>query len=167
MKPVRVVALCVVLVFAFCNLAGQQAAPAASAKPDIYNPDLNAKIAISDAVAKAKAENKHVLMMFGANWCQWCHRLHELLNGNKAIKAVLDKKFVFVLIDIGEKKDKLINVDLQKLYRINDFGYPALVVLNGEGELMCAQSSGTLEKGQGHDADKVLSFLKAEAPQGK
>jgi len=39
-----------------------------SKKPDLYNPQADAKKEIADAVKKAKAENKHVLIQVGGNW---------------------------------------------------------------------------------------------------
>ena len=34
---------------------------------------------IADALTVAASGNKHVLLQFGASWCPWCHRLHDLL----------------------------------------------------------------------------------------
>jgi hypothetical protein len=51
-----------------------------------------------------------------------------------------------------------------KKYRVEGFGYPALAVIGKNGDLLCAQSTGVLEKGNGHDPIKVLSFLRAQAP---
>jgi len=37
-------------------------------KPKLYDPMVDARSEISDAVKKAKAENKHVLLQVGGNW---------------------------------------------------------------------------------------------------
>jgi hypothetical protein len=66
------------------------------------------------------------------------------------------------LVDVGEKPGQPLNRDLVDLYRVKDFGYPALVVLDKEGKLLCAQSTGVLEKGKGHDPAKVLAFLRMQ-----
>jgi thioredoxin-related protein len=38
----------------------------------LYNPDADAAKDIAQAVAKAKAEHKFVLIQGGGNWCKWC-----------------------------------------------------------------------------------------------
>ena len=64
-----------------------------------------------------------------------------------------------LLVDVGEKPGQPLNQDLVDLYRVKGFGYPALAVLDKQGNLLCAQSTGVLEKGKGHDPAKVLAFL--------
>jgi hypothetical protein len=39
-------------------------------------------------------------------------------------------------------------------------GYPHLFVLESDGSLVHSQETGALEKGKGHDPDKVMAFLK-------
>ncbi len=39
---------------------------------NIYNPEADARADIASAVKQAKAENKHVLLQIGGNWCPWC-----------------------------------------------------------------------------------------------
>lgn len=134
-----------------------QAKPAE--RPAIYDPNADAKAQIAAAVNKAGAENRAVLLMFGGNWCPWCHRLHELFAADAAVRRLLAERYVLVLVDVGEKPGQPLNQDLVDLYRVKGFGYPALAVLDKQGKLLCAQSTGVLEKGKGHDPAKVLSFL--------
>lgn len=155
-------AVAIVLIVLFSLALAAQAT-----KPPIYNPDADAKKEITQAMATAKAQNKHIIVMFGANWCPWCHRLHELFKSDAAIKSFLSAHYVLVMVDIGETKDKPLNRDLEEKLRVKGFGYPCLAVLDADGNLLCAQSSGVLESGKGHDPQKVLGFLKAEAPLPK
>ena len=130
-----------------------------AAKPAIYDPAADVKAQISAAVKRAGAEERNVLLMFGGNWCPWCHRLHELFATDAAIKKVLAERYVVLLVDVGEKPGQPLNQDLVDLYRIKGFGFPALAVLDKQGKLLCTQSTGVLEKGKGHDPAKVLAFL--------
>ncbi len=134
-------------------------------KETIYNPALDVKAAVTSAVEKAGKENKHILLMFGANWCPWCHRLHNLFNSDGPIKKLLESNYIIILVDIGEKPNEPLNRDLEEFYRVKGFGYPCLTVLDVKGKLICTQSSGVLEKDKGHDPQRVLGFLKAQAPQ--
>lgn len=128
-------------------------------RPAIYDPGADAKAQIAAAVNKAGAENRAVLLMFGGNWCPWCHRLHELFAVDAAVRRLLAERYVLVLVDVGEKPGQPLNQDLVDLYRVKGLGYPALAVLDKQGKLLCAQSTGVLEKGKGHDPARVLSFL--------
>ncbi len=132
---------------------------------DIYDPSADIHAVIDSSVAAAKIQNKHVLLMFGGNWCPWCHRLHDLLQSNADIRSLLERSYIIVMVDIGETADKPLNRDLLKKYRVEGFGYPALAVLDQEGKLLSAQSTGVLEKGKGHDPQRVLAYITAQAPQ--
>ena len=137
------------------------AAPAGS-QPAIYDPGADVKAQIAAAVKTAGVENRNIMLMFGGNWCPWCHRLHALFQADAQIKKVLAERYIVLLVDVGEKPGQPLNRDLVDLYRIKDFGYPALAVLDKQGRLLCTQSTGVLEKGKGHDPAKVLAFLKMQ-----
>jgi len=133
-------------------------------KPAIYDPGADMKALITAAVKKAGVENRNVLLMFGGNWCPWCHRLHELFASDPEVKKILAERYVLLLVDVGEKAGQPLNRDLvdQYLGRIKNSGYPALAVLDKEGKPICAQSTSVLEKGKGHDPVRVLAFLKLQ-----
>ncbi|HET7535133.1 MAG TPA: thioredoxin family protein, partial [Candidatus Didemnitutus sp.] len=52
---------------------------------DIYDTQVDGTATIAAAVTRAKAEHKHVLLDLGANWCIWCHRLHDLFETNDSV----------------------------------------------------------------------------------
>jgi len=133
-------------------------------RPDIYDPGADVKVQIAAAVKSAGVENKNIILMFGGNWCPWCHRLHALFQADAQIKKLLAERYILLLVDVGEKPGQPLNRDLVDLYlfRVKDSGYPALAVLDKEGKLICAQSTGVLEKGKGHDPEKILAFLKMQ-----
>lgn len=131
-------------------------------RPAIYDPDADVKADIVAAVKRAGAENRNILLVFGGNWCPWCHLLHGLFSSDPQVSKVLAERYVVVMVDVGEKPNQPLNRDLVDLYRVKDFGYPALAVLDKGGKLVCAQSTGVLEKGKGHDPAKVLAFLRTQ-----
>jgi len=138
-----------------------QDAPAAQPPPPppaIYDEAANGAEQIEEAVAKAKKENRRVLIQWGANWCGWCHLLHGVFASDAAVKRTLLYEYDVVLIDIG-KWDK--NLDLAAKYEA-DFkahGVPYLTVLDGEGHVIANQETSSLEDGDHHDPAKVLAFL--------
>ena len=111
---------------------------------------------IADALVVAKKQNKRVLLQFGANWCGWCHRLHELFQRNAPIAAKLKEGYVVVLIDVNKKH----NADIDQKYgKPTQHGLPAIVVLDADGKALVTQDTGKLEEGDHHDPAKVLAFL--------
>ena len=50
-----------------------------------YDESADGDKLIGEALAIAKKENKRVLIQFGANWCIWCRRLHELFSKEKTL----------------------------------------------------------------------------------
>jgi len=152
-----VLAAALVLLAAILPAAAQSGSP-----PAIYDPGADVKAQIAAAVKTAGVENRNIMLMFGGNWCPWCHRLHALFQADVRINKILAERYVLLLVDVGEKPGQPLNRDLVDLYRIKDFGYPALAVLDKQGRLLCTQSTGVLEKGKGHDPAKVLAFLKMQ-----
>jgi thioredoxin-related protein len=134
-------------------------------RPAIYDPEADVKAQIAAAVKRAGAEERNILLMFGGNWCPWCHRLHGLLAADAAVRKVLAERYIVLLVDVGEKPGQPLNQDLVEQYRVKGFGYPALAVLDKQGKLLCAQSTGVLEKDKGHDPAKVLAFLTMQIGQ--
>ena len=90
------------------------------------------------AEAKAKAENKVVLMDFtGSDWCGWCIKFDKEVFDTKAFKDYAEKNLVLVKLDFPHKKPqsaelKKANAALGKKYGVD--GYPTFVVLNSDGK---------------------------------
>jgi thioredoxin-related protein len=126
----------------------------------IYNPDANAREDIAAAVKQAKAENKHVLLQIGGNWCPWCIRLHELESTDKQIDSLLKADYIRVMVNIPREKEKRDYDLLKSLDNPQRFGFPVLVVLNQEGERIHTQDSWYLEQDKSYDREKVVQFFR-------
>ena len=135
------------------------------AKPQVYNEAADARADLKAALARASKDNKRVLIQWGANWCGWCIKLHDVFKSDKEIAKELLYEYEVVFVDIGQR-DK--NLDLVKeLGATMDEGVPYLTVLDGAGKPIAQQETGALEvKGEPrHDTAKVLEFLTAhQAP---
>lgn len=127
-----------------------------------YDGTLDGKQQLADGLARAKAESKRVLVMFGGNWCKWCKALDGLLTSDANVKQALEESFVLLHVD-SESNDAL-NQELGDPFR---HGFPVLVVFGDDGEPLHTQETASLEKADksvAHDADKVLAFLRQWAP---
>src|SRR6478672_10750693 len=145
----------VVLIVLFVSMASASFAAEHASKPNrpaIYDRTADGNQQIEEALKKAKAENKNVLLQFGANWCGWCHRLHGLFKDNAEIATILKDNYVVVLIDADQVEGKPHNQDVVQRYgNPTQFGLPVLVVLDSNGKQLTTQDTGKLEEGDHHD----------------
>ena len=126
----------------------------------IYNPEADARADIATAVKQAKAENKHVLLQIGGNWCPWCIKLHGLETTNPQIDSLLKADYVRVMVNVAREKDKRDYELLASLGNPQRFGFPVLVVLNQAGQRIHTQDSWYLEKDKDYDLEKLIQFFK-------
>jgi thioredoxin-related protein len=123
----------------------------------IYHPELNAAEQIKSATLKASAENKHVLLMIGGNWCKWCRMFNKFVTTDTQLDSAMNKNFVVEHINYSkENKNEDVLKSLQFPQR---FGYPVFVILNSKGELIHTQNSAYLEKGEGYSKETVMDFF--------
>lgn len=130
--------------------------------PDIYDTQADGQKDIAQAVHTAKADQKHVLLQLGANWCIWCRRLHETFQNDRTVAALLKKHYVVVYVDVNQRDGKKRNVSVNARYGDPiQHGLPVLLVLDGDGHLLVTQETGALEDGKdGHDPAKIAAFLR-------
>lgn len=147
----------------------QEARTAASSKKEaarrslIYDRTADAKVQLAKAVEKARHDDRRILLMFGGDWCGWCHKLHGLFKSDQEIARVLSYEYVLVTVDteaphaaelLETCKAALSPDELKK-----GVGYPFLAVLDKDGKVITAQRTDPLEVGDHHDPKKVAAFL--------
>lgn len=145
--------LCTVL---FLNPCPSQEAAEASAPPKIYDEQADAGQQIAAALAKARKENRRVLIQWGANWCGWCHKLHTLCKENPDISRELMYEYEVVLVDVGNFNK---NLDVAQKFGAEIKAIPFLTVLAADGSVIKNQETGSLEEGPNHVPERVLGFL--------
>lgn len=79
----------------------------------------------SDLFARAKSENKLVILDLEAVWCHWCHVMEQKTYGNAAVSGIIASKFIAV------RADQDANPDLSSRY--GDWGWPATIVFAPDG----------------------------------
>ena len=76
--------------------------------------------------ARAKQENKFVLLDLEAVWCHWCHVMDETTYKDSATIALLNSNYILVRVDQDSRPD-LAN-------RYEDYGWPATIVFDANGQ---------------------------------
>jgi len=124
-----------------------------------YDENADASKNISEAIEKAKLENKYVLLQMGGNWCPDCRTLGEYFS-RPEIKEWLDDRTVLVSVDVGEW-DR--NLDIVEEYGnpISE-GIPALVLLNSENEVLFATLAGELASARSMSKNDLIVWLQTK-----
>ena len=105
-----------------------------------YDDATEPHTALAQALTTAKQQNKNVLLIFGANWCEDCRDLDKAMRGSSA--TLIDARFVVVKIDVGNFNK---NLDLaQQFGNPIRRGIPAAVLLTPERELLYSTKAGEL-----------------------
>jgi thioredoxin 1 len=137
-------------------------ATARAAERDIFPNNPDAKPEIREALAKAKAEHKRVLLDFGGNWCGDCHALDIYFHQAPNDKLLSDN---FILIDVNIGRYDM-NTDVAEKYGVPlKKGVPALAVLAPDGKLLHAQTTGEFENMRHMEASSVTDFLNEWKPK--
>lgn len=127
------------------------------------------QLSFEDALAKAKAENKRVIVDVYTDWCGWCKKMDKDVYGNKEIKKLVKENFVFVKLDA--ESSEIINYIGRKytgeelaLY-FEATGYPTTVFLEPDGSIIKFKyDSVTMKNIPGYfkksEFRKILNFFK-------
>lgn len=123
----------------------------------VYDESADAMAQIDEAVEVARSSGRFVVCQVGGNWCPWCLRFAKFITEDPQISQVIKENFVYV--HINTSKDNKNTEALIRLGNPGRFGYPALVILNEEGNVIHIQNSAYLEEGKGYNQKKVLEFF--------
>ena len=136
---------------------------AAAERASIYDKSADAKVQVARAVERAKHDDKRILLMFGGDWCGWCHKLHGLFKTNREVAQVLYNEYVLVTVDTAAPNAAELLATCKAALSQDElkhgFGYPFLAVLDADGKVVKAQQTDVLEEGDHHDPKKVAEFL--------
>jgi hypothetical protein len=85
----------------------------------VYDENADPEKTIADAIAKAKSENKRVLVMWGENWCQFCLYLEDILAHEPSCAPLVKSDYVWVRVDLGKGFTK--NRDIAERYGVMEW----------------------------------------------
>ena len=136
---------------------------ARAASEAIYDEKADAPKQVTATIAEASRSGKHIVLVFGANWCPDCHALDAQMH-KPELAAIVEKNFLVVEIDVGSM-DK--NLDLAQKYGVPlRRGIPALAVLDPQGKLLYAQDQGQFADARHLSVESIKAFFEQWKPKG-
>jgi thioredoxin 1 len=140
------------------SLSGQ----ARAASEAVYDEKADAPKQIATAIAEASRSGKHVVLVFGANWCPDCHALDAQMH-KPELAAIIGRNFLIVKVDVG-RMDK--NLDLAQKYGVPlRRGIPAMAVLDPQGKLLYAQDQGQFADARHLNFESIKAFFEQWKPK--
>ena len=88
-----------------------------------------------EAFARAKAEDKPILLDIGAVWCHWCHVIDRESYENPEIAAIINAHFIPVKVDRDERPDIDVRYQSAVSAITGQGGWPLTAVLTPEGKV--------------------------------
>jgi thioredoxin-related protein len=125
--------------------------------PQLYDTARNAIADIDSAVQLAGIENKQVLIHVGGNWCPWCIRLHHFIQSHPQLDSIIMADYI--PIRVSYSKENKSPEAMKRLGFPERFGFPVLVILDGEGNVLHIQDTYYLEQGDSYSEEKISRFL--------
>ncbi len=129
----------------------------AYANAPVYDESADAAAQVVQALGKAKADNKQLMIVFGANWCGDC----KMLDGEfkkPALKALLDANYVIVKVDVNRFNK---NLDVVKPYgEVIKKGIPSIVIATPANQLVYATNGGELADARKMGEAGVAEFFR-------
>lgn len=134
--------------------------------PKVYDESIDPVAQIDAAIATAKGSGRFVICQVGGNWCPWCLRFARFITDDAEIKALIDEAYVYIHVNYPRRGTGTANAAaMAKLGNPSRFGFPVMVVLDGDGRILHTQDSSFLEEGQGYNKKKVMRFLNDWTPK--
>jgi len=141
-----------------------KAAPVVTKPEDFssaYDPKRDPEKDLAMAEVQAKQAHKRILMVVGGDWCAWCKNLEKFYTEHADVLALRDANYLVLKVNMSSLNEN--TAFLLHFPKIP--AYPYFFVLDADGKLLKAQSSGELEAGaDSYYVKPFKDFLTAWAP---
>jgi protein disulfide-isomerase len=122
-----------------------------------YDGTADAASLIMEAREQALAENKILMVTFGANWCLDCRTLHHHLT-TEPVAGYTQDLFRFVNIDVGKFNN---NRDVAEGLGVSlARGIPVAIIFGRDGTLLGTTNDGQLEPARYYSSKQILKFVR-------
>lgn len=117
-------------------LTGAPPAPVTE-EPRPFDARADAMAEVDVALARARVNGGHALLVLGGNWCHDSRGLAWKL-GEPELKAIIDANYELVFVDVGHRDA---NLDIPRRFGVTELiGTPTVLIIDGDGQLANADS---------------------------
>ncbi|MEX2016126.1 MAG: thioredoxin family protein, partial [Candidatus Hydrogenedentales bacterium] len=160
--------LCAVVLATLAGLLRTGVTPTASAERQLYDEEANARQQLAVAKAEAAASGKHLLIVWGANWCGWCHELDRFYSTDPEISRLIADNYVLVRIDLGHRDKNMLLARNEYGLDFNELRIPHTSIRDADGNVIAERQSRAFgDPDDGIDAylpEKIYAFLDGYKP---
>ena len=135
-----------------------------------YDPGRDNVELVSDAMKRADAEDKRVLLILGGDWCGWCKVLENDIAESEELTAIISRHYVVAKVhcDSGSPGIRYKPRKQPKygasFVNIRAKAYPHLVILDSDGKRLLSRDMGGLVENRRYSEPKLLRILKRHKP---
>jgi uncharacterized protein len=125
-----------------------------------------------EAFARARAEDKPILLDIGAVWCHWCHVIDRESYENPEVAAIINAHFIAVKVDRDERPDVDVRFQTAVSAISGQGGWPLTAFLTPEGMVFFGGTYFPPEAGMGRPGFKqvllaITEFYKTKRDQAR
>jgi len=111
---------------------------------------------VADAMARAKANGRRVILVFGANWCHDSRALAGWF-ASPRFAAMLSPRYEIVWVDVGQK-DR--NLDLARRFGLDGVkGTPTVLMLDSAGKPLNLEDAPRWHDASTRSEDKIYRYF--------
>lgn len=142
----------------------------------LYDEQADGATLIREAVARARTDNRRILVMWGENYCGFCSELHDLLDWeDPRLRAMVATEYELVKVDLGKQFSNVKHIDLARTYGVDirTSGAPALTIIDPTNSKAVASMDGKsalakpMTMQRVFDEQKLYEFLFEHRPVPK
>lgn len=130
-----------------------------------YDPRRDNVELVTNAMKRADAEDKRVLLILGGDWCGWCKVLENNIDESEELTAMLTRHYVVAKVhcDSGSPGIRYKPRKQPKygasFVNIRAKSYPHLVILDSDGKRLLSRDMGGLVENRRYSEPKLLRIL--------
>lgn len=119
----------------------------------IFAEALDTDILLDDALQRAMANDKRVLLLYGADWSGWSFKFNETLVHDAGVAELVAEKYELVLVSVDH------DPHIAARFNTRILGLPFLTVLDAEGNKLVDAETKAFRKKRAYMPVRVRQFL--------